>query len=173
MSSTLARHWPSLALLALMTIGFAVVLAGAGPGASQVGRVYLLAAGALVLLLLLLELRRAWTPGGSEGPAQVPQPPRLPAQLEMLQDTLRASRTDPKQYRTVLVPLFREVAQDRLALLGITLDGDRERAQRALGPELAPELLRDPSARVHRLLPLGPTARELERLVARLEELGR
>ncbi|MGH7667801.1 MAG: hypothetical protein ACRENY_00545 [Candidatus Dormibacteria bacterium] len=168
----LERHGPALGLLLVLTVGFGVVLAKGGSDPSQVGRAYVLAAGAVVVLSLVLELRRlilnrSW---GADRPAT--PTPQLPPQLETLQDALRASRVNRGQFQLQAVPLLREVAIDRLQLLGISLDKEPERAGRALGEELASALAPEHRADV-RVLHRGPRQRELEALIAGLEAVGR
>ncbi|MGH7641516.1 MAG: hypothetical protein ACRENX_00600 [Candidatus Dormibacteria bacterium] len=168
----LERYGPILILLVAGTVAVGIVLLRGGVDASQVGRAYLLSAGALVILALLMELRR--TPGSRA----VPPPPSsreiapLPSQLSSLQDSLRASRVSRSQYQLQVLPLLREVAADRLQLLGISMAREPELAAAALGPYLTRELAElrtDGGSVFHR----GPAQRELEAVLTALEAIGR
>ncbi|MGC1183597.1 MAG: hypothetical protein WBA31_00405 [Candidatus Dormiibacterota bacterium] len=166
----LARYGPVLALLLLLTLGVAVVLLGGHVDVSQIGRAYALGVGAVVILVLVLELCRVGGGRSSWSDPQTEATPRKPAELVRLEDSLRASRVSPGQYELQVLPALREIARDRLLLLGISLEGDPERADQALGPVLRSALGEDPpwlaASRP------GPSQRELATLVAELEALG-
>ncbi|HVC39253.1 MAG TPA: hypothetical protein VNH20_04665 [Candidatus Dormibacteraeota bacterium] len=168
----LERYSPGLVLIGAGTVALLVVLARGGVDAGQIGRVYVLSVGAIVVVGLLLELRRV----GSDRWSNEPPPTRpvapLPAQLEMLQDALRAGRANRSQFQRQVVPLLREVAADRLLLLGVSLTREPERAAKVLGPELSSALREEPT-------PAGglPAGRmrpgELEPLLEALDAVGR
>jgi hypothetical protein len=67
-----------------------------------------------------------------------------------------------------VVPLFREIAADRLLLLGISLNRDPERAAEVLGPLLSSAIPaeRTPAGTRDQR---GPRQQELEAIVAALE----
>ncbi|MGC1194462.1 MAG: hypothetical protein WA976_06680 [Candidatus Dormiibacterota bacterium] len=169
----LERYGLVLALLVAGTVAVGIVLLRGGIDPSQVGRAYLLSVGALVILVLVMELRRlglsrTWLPSATR-----PTAATLPLQLEELQDSLRVSRVNRRHYELHVVPLLREIAADRLLLLGISLSRDPAQAMAALGPQLSAALLEsDPETgglSSHR----GPQQRELGALLDNLEAVGR
>ncbi|HVB14185.1 MAG TPA: hypothetical protein VNH38_05445 [Candidatus Dormibacteraeota bacterium] len=168
----LERYSPALFVIALGTVAVGVVLARGGVDASQVGRVYLLSVGALVIGGLILEFRRVAPPRKLLPSAGARLGPQLPPQLETLQDALRAGRVHRSQYQLQVVPLLREIAADRLLLLGISLSREPERAAEVLGPELNLALREEPTP-AGALFRRGPRQRELEAVLAALEEVGR
>ena len=168
----LERHGPVLALLLAGTLALGIVLAHGGVDTSQVGRAYLLSVGAIVIFVLVLELRRA-APFQGWQPSPAPRSnPLLPPQLEALQDSLQVRRVSRSHYELQVVPLLREIAADRLLLLGISLTRDPVRAAEVLGPQLS-AALRNTRTVGGPPFGRGPQQRELEAVLAALEEVGR
>lgn len=164
----LERYGAVLALLVVGTVALVVVLARGGVDPSQVGRAYLLSVGAIAIFGLVLELGRS-APFRGQGPSALSRAgAELPPDLASLQDSLRASRISRSQYELQVVPLFREIAADRLLLLGISLNRDPERAAEVLGPLLSSAIQAEGTpggTRDQR----GPRQQELEAIVAALE----
>jgi hypothetical protein len=168
----LERYGPVLVLLVAGTVAVGVALARGGVDPSQVGRAYLLSVGAILILALILEFRRAGPARDWSARAESSANPQLPPQLEALQDSVRASRVSLIQYQLQVVPLLREIAADRLLLLGVSLNHDPARAAEVLGPELSAALVSEPTkagAPARR----GPRARELGAILVALEAVGR
>jgi hypothetical protein len=168
----LERFGPALALLLAGTIAVVVVLARGGVDASQVGRAYVLAVGALIIFWLIQELRRS--PGFVPAPRKsaVVASAAIPPELEQLRDALRVSRASRRQYQLQIVPRLREIAADQLLTRGISLSRERDRAAAALGPGLSELLLPDREDPL-RSLRRGPQQKELAALLDALEALGR
>lgn len=169
----LERYGLVLALLVAGTVAVGIVLLRGGIDPSQVGRAYLLSVGALVLFVLVLELRRLGPPRAWLPSATPPTNATLPLQLEELQDSLRVSRVNRRHYELHVVPLLREIAADRLLLLGISLTRDPAQATAALGPQLSAILLEPDPVTSGSSSRRGPQQRELEAVLDTLEAVGR
>jgi hypothetical protein len=168
----LERYGPALALLVAGTLAVVVVLVRGGIDASQVGRAYVLAVGALIIFSLVQELRRSpeFVPAGRKSAASSSN--SIPPELEQLRDALRVSRASRRQYELQVIPRLREIAADQLMMHGISLNREPERALAALGPELSSLLLPD-RPEVLGLPRRGPQQKELEAILDALEGLGR
>lgn len=169
----LERYGPTLALLVAGTLALLVVLARGGVDPSQVGRAYVLAVGAIAAFHLVQELRRTgpWSPARNSA-ATSTLSSSVPADLAALRDALRASGSSRSQFERSILPLLREIAEDRLLLRGISPHRDPERAAAALGEGLSQAL--DAKAGDQAL----PTSRglrpnELGALLDDLEAVGR
>ena len=169
----LERYGLVLAMLVAGTVALGVVLARGGIDPSEVGRAYLLSVGALVMFVSVIELRRVGHPPAWLRSATPSTTPTLPLQLEELQDSLRVSRVNRRHYELHVVPLLREIAADRLLLLGISLTRDPARAKAALGPQLSAMLQEQEPTGSGSSTRRGPQQRELEAVLATLEEVGR
>jgi hypothetical protein len=168
----LERYGPALALLAVGTLAVVVVLVRGGVDASQVGRAYVLALGALIIFSLVQELRRSpdFVPAARKSSATGSS--SIPPELEQLRDALRVSRASRRQYELQIVPRLREIAADQLMMRGISLNREPERAVAVLGPELSSLLLPDRPEVLgsHRR---GPQQKDLEAALDALEAVGR
>lgn len=167
----LARYGPVMVLLLLLTVGVGAVLLSGRVDASQIGRAYALSVGALVIVVLVLELCRIGSRPDSWTDPEPPAIARVPAELTRLEDSLRASRVSHGQYERQVLPVLREIVTDRLLLLGLSEDRDQERANQALGPRLR-SALGEQAPWLGQSRP-GPSKRELAEVVAELEALGR
>lgn len=167
------RYGLVLALLVAGTMTLIVVLLRGGLDPSQVGRAYLLSVGAIVIAALVLALRRAAPDPRSPSAADLRSAgTRFPPELEALQDSVRVSRVSHTHYQSQVVPLLREIAADRLLLLGISLERDQARAAAALGPQLT-ALLLDKQPDGGSAARRGPQARDLDRVLDALTAVGR
>jgi hypothetical protein len=170
--SFLERYGPALALLTAGTMAVVVVLVRGGVDASQVGRAYVLAVGALIIFSLIQELRRSpdFVPAARKSAPT--GNPSIPPELEQLRDALRVSRASRRQYELQVVPRLREIAADQLMTRGISLKRDPERAMAVLGPELSSLLLPDTPESLSSPR-RGPQQRDLVAILDALERLGR
>lgn len=168
----LERFGPALALLVAGTLAVAVVLARGGVDASQVGRAYVLAVGALVIFTLVQELRHSPDFVPARRKAAPIDSSSIPPELEQLHDAVRVSRASRRQYELQVIPRLREIAADRLMMRGISLNREPERAIAVLGPELSALLLPD-RPEVLGLPRRGPREKELAAILDSLEALGR
>ncbi len=166
----LERYGAVLVLVVGGTVALAIVLARGGVDPSQIGRAYVLSVGAIVIAALLLALRRASVSREPLSTAASGANPRLPPDLEKLQDSLRASRVSRKQYQREIVPLLREIAADRLLLVGISMTSEPARAADVLGMALSLQL-QDDLAEGGLPLGRGPARAEVDALLDHLEDL--
>ena len=168
----LERYGPALALLVAGTLAVVVVLARGGVDASQVGRAYVLGAGALIIFSLVQELRRSPDFVPARRKSAAPGSSSIPPELEQLQDALRVSRASRRQYELQVIPRLREIAADQLKMRGISLNREPERAVAVLGPELSSLLLPD-RPEVLGFPRRGPQDKDLAAILDALESLGR
>ncbi len=164
----LERYGAPLALLGLGTVAMGVLLLRGGLPQAEVLRTYFLAAGFVLLYLMVQRVRRLSQLGPfvSQRRAE-PAGSALPLELDQLQNALRASRSNRTQFDLEITPLLRQVAEDRLARSGVSLSRQPERAAARLSPGLR-ELLLTPSG--ERSQSWVPGKQEMAALV---EELGR
>ena len=167
------RYKLAIALLLMVTIAAGAVLLQGGVEPAQVGRAYALAVGAIGLYYLVVDLRELSTERFRRG-ARRPEAvgTRLPGDLVGLQDTLRASRVSRTHLELAVKPLLREIAADRLLLVGVSLSRDPQTAAALMGPQLSQAIQEQPPSpdvAPHR----APQARELMALIDVLEGIGR
>lgn len=165
----LERYGVALAVLGCGTLVLLVVLLRGGVDTAQVLRVYFLAAGCVVLYLMVQRVRRLGelAPFISERRPPAVQSP-LPLELEQLQNSLRASRSNRAQFDLEVVPILRRVAEDRLRRSGDSLAGDPRRAARRLSPRLRGLLLAEDVSGPGQV----PDKAEMAELVEELRRLG-
>ena len=170
--SVLDRYGVVLVLLGAGTLAAVVALVRGGADPSQVGRIYLLSVGCVVIYLLVQWIRRFSRPRPSEGKRSQPASAgRLPAELERLQDALRASRASRTQFDLQVRPLLRQVAADRLRRVGVALERDPDRAGAILGPRLT-ELVLEKAAGDSGKGRQAPSKREMAEILDELERVA-
>ena len=130
--SRTAVHAISLAVLAAVGLGVAVVVSPGAPGLTV--EIYLFVVAALVLAAVLLRVADALP---RAEPVPLEQPPRSQrvGQLESVARALDRAEASSFDLHNVLRPIVREIAAARLARHGVSLDRQPERARALLGAQ--------------------------------------
>ena len=168
----IARTWILGALLA--TIGL-VASRNIAPGRQAVELdVYVLALGVLALPAMISWLRRIVPPEGASRLAEALEPrapelPRIP-ELDRIQRELSMGATREYDLHYRLRPVVREIAVDRLARRGLSLDSGSTAVRELLGPDLW-KLVRPDRKPPHDRQAAGPGMSELRQTVEILERL--
>ena len=171
------RHFVLRAVEALLlpTVALGIVAAAAPGRLPLAGHVYLLVLSGAALIALVAALRRAYPSGPSPfelglATASAPPPERLP-QLARLEREVALASANAFDLHFRLRPILRETAVGLLAIRGVDLDGQPERARALLGDDLFQLVRGERREPLDRTGPGLPPAR-LREAVDRLEALA-
>ncbi|MHB8324390.1 MAG: hypothetical protein ACYDHB_08225 [Candidatus Dormibacteria bacterium] len=167
------RHLIGVAELAVLaTLGAVFVAARTGVPSQDLWRGYLLLMCSLGAWLLVQALSHSGDPRPSRSRAPGRRGSGIPAELTGVGDLLQAGAASRAEFDRGMRPLLREIAQDRLLLLGVDADRQPDQAATLLGPRLT-ELALTRGASLAEIRDRGPSPAEVAQFLDRLEALAR
>ena len=166
--SRTAVHAISLAVLAAVGLGVAVVVSPGAPGLTV--EIYLFVMAALVLVAVLLRVADALP---RAEPVPLEQPPRSQrvGQLESVERALERAEASSFDLHNALRPIVSEIAAARLARHGVSLERQPERARALLGAQTWELVRADREAPARGAGRGGCSRAELQAIVGSLEAL--
>lgn len=171
---TLIRHLRGVAELAVLAALAALYLATRTqvPG-QDVWRGYLLLVCFLGAFLLVQALRYSGDPRPERSRGRRHSKlGAVPPELTQVVDVLRAGTASRPEFDRGMRPLLREIATDRLLLLGVDASRQPERAAEVLGPRLN-QLILSRGASLAGIRDRGPSPAEVAQVLDQLEALAR
>ncbi|MHB8331397.1 MAG: hypothetical protein ACYDEA_04305 [Candidatus Dormibacteria bacterium] len=156
----------------LATLGALFLAARTGVPTQDLWRGYLLFMCSLGAWLLVQALSHSGDPRPSRSRAPGRRQPGIPAELTGVGDLLRAGAASRAEFDRGMRPLLREIATDRMLLLGVDPDRQPDQAAALLGPRLT-ELALTRGASLAEIRDRGPSPDEVAQLLDRLEALAK
>ncbi|MHB1501834.1 MAG: hypothetical protein ACYCYK_11825 [Candidatus Dormibacteria bacterium] len=168
------RHLVGVAqLFVLASLTVAAIFFHGGVSDQDLLRAYILFCCSLGVFLLIQSIRHSGDPA-RPGPSRRPRSGavEVPSDLRQVADALRAGSASRPDFDRSVRPWLRELAMERLSLVGVDLRHDRERASELLGTELMEVAFSSGPSRAT-VQDRGPGPAQISSWLDRLEGLGR